>query len=105
MAAGVRFGLLHTGALTEGYVLSLYPNLAVSDLGTMMPPSTSAHQLSEPIQILQTSTRPSFYRVLGQALTCVTAQVIAVCCSSGTALGLSMANDGQTSHIGLETMM
>lgn len=47
------------------------PKLGISDVGTMMSPSTSAHQLSDPGQILQTPTKSCFYRVLGQALTCV----------------------------------
>lgn len=36
---------------------------------TRAPQRLPAHQLSDPSQILQASTNPSFYRVLGQALT------------------------------------
>lgn len=77
MVAGVQLGLLYTGALAEGCVLILHPKTQVS--GIRAPRCLPAHHLSHPSQILQTSAKPSLRWVLGQALTHITAQVIAAC--------------------------
>lgn len=61
----------------------------------------SKHGFSSPSQILQTSQKPSFNRVLGQALT----YTLQLCDRSGIALGLSTAHDSQPVNIGLEIII
>lgn len=71
MAAGVWFGSLHMGALAGGCVLSLYPNLGISQLGSMTSSSTSAFRTtSDPSDV----NKPLFLQDVGPYNMCVTAQ-------------------------------